>query len=278
MDYGPIVTAALQPDHYWTWIMVTQPLAGAGYLLRGLRLIAEPGLRRYAILPLLINVLVFGGLLWLAADQFAALVDAVLPALPSWLAWLAGVLWLLFALAAAVLIFFTFSVVANLIAAPFNDLLAEAVERRLGGHGPPGGGGMWRAVKGAPGAMLDELRKLGYFIRWAVPVLLLFLIPGVNLLAPIAWTVFTAWMLAIEYVDYPMGNHDLRPHRQRRILAAHRGLALGFGGMVMAGTLIPLANFVVMPAAVAGASALWVQRLRPDGPEGANGEEVSGIR
>ncbi|SFM25197.1 CysZ protein [Ectothiorhodospira mobilis] len=239
-------------------------LAGAGYLLRGLRLVIEPGLRRYVALPLLINALVFAGLLWLAADQFGALVDAILPALPQWLAWLAGVLWLLFFVAVAVLVFFTFSVVANLIAAPFNDLLAEAVERRLSGRGPPGGGGLWQAVKGAPGAMLDELRKLGYFIRWALPLLILFLIPGVNLLAPLAWAMFTAWMLALEYADYPMGNHDLRPDHQRRILGRQRWLSLGFGTGVMLATLIPLANFLVMPAAVAGASALWVDRLRQE--------------
>lgn len=239
-------------------------LAGAGYLLRGLRLVIEPGLRRYVALPLLINALVFAGLLWLAADQFGVLVDAILPALPQWLAWLAGVLWLLFFVAAAVLVFFTFSVIANLIAAPFNDLLAEAVERRLSGRAPPGGGGLWQAVKGAPGAMLDELRKLGYFIRWALPLLILFLIPGVNLIAPLVWAVFTAWILALEYADYPMGNHDLRPDRQRRILGRQRWLSLGFGTGVMLATLIPLANFLVMPAAVAGASALWVDRLRSE--------------
>lgn len=244
--------------------MVDQPLAGAGYLFRGLRLIVQPGLRRYVALPLLINVLVFGGLLWLAVDQFGALVDYIMPALPEWLMWLAWLLWLLFGLAAAVLVFFTFSVVANLIAAPFNDLLAEAVERRLSGQGPPGGGGIWQAVKGAPLAMFDELRKLGYFVKWAIPILILFVIPGVNLIAPIVWAVFTAWMLAIEYTDYPMGNHELPAVEQRRILSGRRWLSLGFGGMVMVGTMVPLANLVVMPAAVAGASALWVERLRTE--------------
>ena len=244
--------------------MLDQPFAGAGYLFRGLRLIAVPGLRRYVALPLLINVLVFGGLLWLAVDQFGALVDTIMPALPEWLMWLAWLLWLLFGLAAAVLVFFPFSVVANLIAAPFNDLLAEAVERRLSGQGPPGGGGLWQALKGAPRAMFDELRKLGYFVKWAVPILILFVIPGVNLVAPIVWAVFTAWMLAIEYADYPMGNHDLRGREQRRILAGRRGLSLGFGGAVMLGTMVPIANFLVMPAATAGAAALWVERLRSE--------------
>lgn len=244
--------------------MLDQPFAGAGYLFRGLRLIAEPGLRRYVALPLAVNVLVFAGLLWFAVDQFGAWLDVVIPVLPDWLAWLSWLLWLLFGLAITVLVFFTFSLVANLIGAPFNGLLAEAIERRLRGEDPPGGGGLWQAVKEAPLAILEELRKLLYFVKWAIPIVVLFFIPGVNLVAPIVWTLFSAWMLAVEYADYPMGNHGLGGREQRRILAGRRGLSLGFGGMVLLGTLIPLANFLVMPAATAGAAALWVDRLRPE--------------
>ena len=42
---------------------------------------------------------------------------------------------------------------------------------------------------------------------------------------------------------------------------------LGFGMAVMTATLIPLVNFMVMPAAVAGAAAIWIERLKDISPE-----------
>jgi CysZ protein len=110
--------------------------------------------------------------------------------------------------------------------------------------------------------MVSELRKLVYIVLWGVPVLLLFAIPGLNLAAPVIWMLFGAWMLAISYLDYPMGNHGLTFPEQRRQLGQRRYLALGFGGAAMFALAIPLVNFLVIPAAVAGATILWVERLQ----------------
>lgn len=241
--------------------MLRRPMTGAGYFLRGLRLLNTPGLRRYVALPLLINIVVFGVLLALGVSGFGALIEQMMPQLPDWLSWLAWLFWILFGLAALVVVFFTFTVVANLIAAPFNGLLAEAVERHLTGREPAGSGGLLQALRGAPGALLDELRKLLYYLVWVIPLLLLFLIPGLNLAAPLLWALFSAWMLAVEYGDYPMGNHGMDGRTQRQQLRRHRLLSLGFGGATLLGTMVPLFNFFVMPAAVAGATAMWIERM-----------------
>jgi CysZ protein len=58
-------------------------------------------------------------------------------------------------------------------------------------------------------ALLSELRKMSYFLLRAIPLLILFIIPGVNLVAPFLWIAFSAWFLALEYGDYPMANHGL---------------------------------------------------------------------
>jgi CysZ protein len=70
-------------------------------------------------------------------------------------------------------------------------------------------------------------------------------------------------MLAIDYHDYPMGNHQLLFNEQREVLKKKRTLALGFGMATMLATMIPIVNFFVIPAAVAGATALYVNRLKP---------------
>lgn len=240
--------------------MATQPLIGARYLLRGLHLIHRPGLRRYAYIPLAINILFFATILWLGASQFSDFINALLP---EWLDWLRWLLWPLFAVTAAVAIFFIFSAIANLIAAPFNGLLAEAVERHLTGQ-ENHRSSTWREVlQEGISDFWTELHKLSYFAMRAIPLLILFLIPGLNILAPFLWVILSAWMLSLEYLNYPMGNYGMALLTQRQCLQQHRLLGLGFGGATLLANSIPLLNFLVIPSAVAGATALWVERLKP---------------
>ncbi len=208
-------------------------------------------------MPLLINLLLFGAALWFGAAQFEELLDWLLP---RWLDWARWLLWPLFAATALLLVFYTFTLIANLIGAPFNGLLAEKLEARLTSS-PPSDIQHSDYLRSSSKAIVNELRKLAYVLQRTVPFLLLFLIPGLNLIAPFAWLAFAAWMLALEYVDAPMGNHNLTFRDGNRVLRAHRALALGFGAAVLLMTSIPILNFFAMPVAVAGATAMWVERL-----------------
>ncbi|ADE14595.1 protein of unknown function DUF540 [Nitrosococcus halophilus Nc 4] len=244
--------------------MATQTLVGASYLLRGLSLIHRPGLRLYAYIPLAINTLLFATLIWLGAAQFGTLIDSLLP---QWLDWLRWLLWPLFAITMAVVAFFIFSMITNLVAAPFNGMLAEAVERQLTGQEIHQSGTWKTLLQEALPAIWMELNKIGYFALRAIPLLILFFIPGLNIVAPFLWFAFSAWMLTLEYMDYPMGNHGVTFPEQRQRLQQHRLLGLGFGGATMLANSIPLVNFLVMPSAVAGATVLWVTQLKPNSPE-----------
>lgn len=237
-------------------------LKGLGYLAEGLRLIRLAGLRRFVLIPLLVNTLLFAALMLAAVSGFERLLEYLLGFLPEWLHWLQYLLWPLFALSALVVLAYSFTLIANLLAAPFNGQLAEAVERHLTGQSLEETGD-WRALLAdiVP-SLLSEVQKLAYFALRGLPLLLLFVIPGVNLAAPLLWTLFGAWMLALEYGDYPMGNHGLKFRDQRPRLRGRRLLALGFGLGVLGLTVIPIVNFLAMPAAVAGATALWVRELR----------------
>ena len=71
-------------------------------------------------------------------------------------------------------------------------------------------------------------------------------------------------MLALQYTDYPMGNHELFVKEELILLRKHRGRSLGFGGAVTLMATIPVINFLAMPAAVAGGTAFWVDKLSKD--------------
>jgi CysZ protein len=239
-------------------------LKGIGYVREGLRLMRQPGLRRYVAIPLLISVVIFTTAILVGIHWLENLLAWLLGWLPSWLDWLRYLLWPLFALTGVLLVFYTFSLLTNLIAAPFNGLLAEAVERHLDGRPLQEAGGWQALLKDILPSLFSELRKLLYFALRALPLGLLFLIPPVNLAAPFLWALFSAWMLAIEYVDYPMANHLLHFAEQRKRLRGRRLLAWGFGGASLLMTMIPVVNFLAMPAAVAGATAMWVREFKQD--------------
>jgi CysZ protein len=242
--------------------MISNPVTGAGYFFKGLSLLNKPGVRRFVIMPLLINILIFAGLIWLSADQFGGFIDWMTPTLPDWLLWLTWLLWLVFGLMAFIVLFFGFSILANLVGAPFNSYLAGAVEKHLTGQAlPETGKSFWQDVVEA---ILGELKKILYYLLWAIPLLIIGFIPGINLLAPVLWAVFGAWMLSLEYTDYPLGNYGLTFPAIRRKIREQRMLSLGFGAAVMLATLIPLFNFLVMPVAVAGATALRVEQIPLD--------------
>ena len=254
--------------------MSVDPASGAGYLLTGIGLISRPGLRRYVIVPLLINILVFTAGIAAGVSWFEGFITWMHGRIPGWLQWLDWVLWPLFVLLLLVLVVYGFSLLANLIAAPFNGLLAQKVELLLTGRPlePDGGGGAARMLKDLVPTLWDESRKLLYALLWAIPFLLLLFVP---LVGPVLWFLFTAWILAVQYADYPMGNNGLKFPEQRRRLRERRGLWLGFGAATAGLSLVPVLNFIVMPSAVAGATALWVRELK--GPRNYQGPHESRV-
>jgi CysZ protein len=241
--------------------MAVTPVSGAGYLFSGVGLITQPGLRRFVLIPLLINILVFSAAIYYGVMKFESFIVWMEAKIPSWLQWLDWILWPLFVLALVIVVFYSFTLVANILAAPFNGLLAEKVELHLTGRPLSEGGGLKKAMIELVPTLFDELRKLLYVLVWAIPFLILFLIPGVNAAAPVLWFLYTAWMLTVEYCDYPMGNHGLKFREMRSRLRNRRLLGLGFGAATAGLTMIPVVNFIVMPSAVAGATALWVREL-----------------
>src|SRR5690606_25468826 len=234
-------------------------LSGPHYLRHGLRLVVSPGLRLFVLLPLLVNLLLFAALIGLAVRQFGQWVDYFMPSLPDWLAFLEYLLWPLFVALVLLIVFFTFTLLANLIAAPFNGFLAEKVEVVERGEDPFPAFSWGELLAMVPRTLGRELRKLAYFLPRALALLILSLIPGLNLVAAPLWLLFGIWMMAVQYIDYPADNNKVSWQDMLAWLRARRWQSLSFGGIAYAALLIPGLNILMMPAAVAGATVFWVR-------------------
>lgn len=238
--------------------MKGNPVKGAGYLFRGFSMLPEPGIRKFVLIPMIINIFLFSGAIWLLINEFDTWVNYWLNKLPEWLSFLDWLLWPLFAILVLVAVYYGFSMVANLIAAPFNGFLSEKVEKMRSGAvmADEGWKGMLAMI---PRALQRELAKMAYYLPRLLLLLIFSFIPVVNVVAPFLWFLFGAWMMAIQYCDYPMDNNKVSFRQMKKLLAQRRLTSLSFGALVQVGMLIPVINLVLMPAAVIGATLYWTE-------------------
>lgn len=248
---------------------MSQPnfFTSAAYLRRGVQLVNTSGIRRFVIVPLLINIAVFGIFGWSAYIWFVNWLDGF--AVLRWagdvpiLGTLVGFIRGLIATAVFSVLVFLIALFSNLLAAPFNGLLAERVEAHLTGQAAPDTP-LRAVIKTLPRTIGAEFRKLIYLGVMLIGIGILHWIPIVNIVAPFLLIAFGAWMFAIEYWDYPMGNQGAVFSDVRKFARTRKPAAFGFGAVVALVSSIPILNFVVMPVAVAGATALWVEHLKDE--------------
>lgn len=242
--------------------MTHQQRSGFGYFFFGLELALTPGIRRFVLLPLLTNIILVGGALFYLFSHLDTWITQLIGQIPDFLSWLSYLLWPLLAITILATFSYFFSTLANFIAAPFNGLLAEKVEEKLIGA-PVNDDGLMSVIKDVPRVLAREWRKLLYTLPKAIGLFLLLLIPALGqTIGPLLWFLFTAWMLAIQYCDYPFDNHKVSFDQMRHNLKQKQGKAYSFGILVSVFTTIPILNLIVMPVAVCGATAMWVAEFK----------------
>lgn len=236
--------------------------SGFGYFFQGMTLALKPGIRRYVLLPLIANVVLVGSALFFLFSHLNEWIEGWMSTIPEWLSWLSYLLWPLLTITILGTFSYFFSTLANLIAAPFNGLLAEKVEATLCGK-IDNNQGMLSLVKDTPRLISREIQKIVYFFPKAIGLFILLFIPALGqTVGTVLWFVFSAWILAIQYCDYPFDNHKVPFHSMRQDLKGNQAKAYGFGFCVAFFTAIPIINLIVMPVAVCGATAMWVNEFK----------------
>ena len=160
--------------------------SGFGYFASGLSLVTQKGIKRFVLIPLAVNFLLFSVAFYYLLSELALWRDTALSHLPDWLTWLEFIFWPLAVIVIIVGFSFIFSAAANWIAAPFNGLLAEKVEQHLTGHTPTGT--LMDTMKDVPRMIGREWKKLTYYLpRMILFLILLFSLPVAG---QILWVLF----------------------------------------------------------------------------------------
>ena len=85
---------------------------------------------------------------------------------------------------------------------------------------------------------------------------------------------FTLVFLPLEYAGFAMDSRGLRFAQRRALVRRHPGLMLGFGAAASLTLLLPLLNFVCMPALVVGGTLMMLHLDAPAGTAPAGSPAV----
>lgn len=234
------------------------PLHAAALLLR------TPGLKRYAALPLLINIVLYFFVaiaafyfLWhwdLSAPSWDFLwgTGAVLSRAVSWT--LTTLKWVVSVPLILVICYVTFTTVGMIVASPFNDMLAARVEQAQceTGQRPPVP--VRVQIRAAVLSLLDAAwitTKQLFFMLLVLPFALIPIVGFVPLL------LVTAYFTGLGFVDTSMARNYLRPRHKKLTIRLHRSriLLLGLGAELL--FLIPFTGLLILPLGVTAGTMLY---------------------
>lgn len=220
-------------------------------------LLKTPGLKRHALLPFLVNVVVFSAV-------FSLVIFLILPGIhldrwsPSWAGrWGPSVLsllkWILGLVLYMVALVYGFTAIGLIVAGPFNDLLSERVEKALCASEANPRLPFRETLQQITATLLSSLSILfwqAFCTLLALPFLLIPVIGAIPLLAANAY--FQGW----GFMAVPLSRHFLKGRHRKAGLRDHRWeiFGLGIGMTLLLG--IPLIDLFVLPLGVTAAT--WI--------------------
>ncbi len=223
-------------------------------------LFRHPRLLPFALIPILINIVLFAIGFYLSLSYFNRWLEALIPDGNAWY-WIALVylLTVLVVLVLLLIIVLSFTILANIIASPFNDALSARTESLALGR-----------EAGAPFSLVDILREMGRTVIEEFKKILFYLI-AVGLLLflnfiPVLgqalygflFTVLTIVWLGLSFLDYAMARHDYRFGGKLAFIRSNFLPVFGYGAGIFAGALIPIFNLAMIPMAVVGGTLLFL--------------------
>ncbi len=222
---------------------VAAPLVGLKYLR------CHPRLWRYAVIPIVLNLLITGLALILFLAAVVGFLTYLHPVFPPGWGWLlseilCGVVALLLALGATLM---TWMVLQAVLCDHYYEELARQVELQLGMQPEDMVGLPLREQIG------DVLRDLTLLVGVNLGFLLLHLVPVLGSIIGILGSLyFTCYLLGTGYLGYPLCLR--RQHRKQRVAFTRRFRAqtVGLGAVVSLAALLPVVGSFVLATAVVG--------------------------
>jgi len=230
-------------------------------------LLLSRGVKRYAVLPLLANAVIYA----MVMIVFIVLIAHWQPQVGAWEFWgptgrwlasainftLGPLKWIVAIPTLLVFCYFTFTMVGLVIAAPFNDMLSARVERAIC-HPREGEERLPLMMTGRLMAltMWDSLVIVARQLLWTIATLPFLVIPIVGF---IPFFLVTAHFTGLGYFDTSMARNNLRNRHKTPVLRVHRMELLGLGAVMELLFMIPFVGLLLLPLGVTAGTILYCE-------------------
>jgi CysZ protein len=241
------------------WAGFALPARAANVLLR------NRGVKRYAVLPLIVNALVyftvFALFIWFLLNWQVPQVGPwdFWGGFGAWLAdavnWAAGTLkWLLLVPLFFIISYFTFTMVGMIIASPFNDMLSEKTEQVLTHPRQAAGLPLKITARAMVTSLFDTIVILLWQLLFTVLVLPLLIVPVIG------WVplfLVTAYFTGLGFIDISMARNYLRNRHKKPAVRLHRASVFGLGMAMELLFMVPFVGLLMLPLGVVAGTILY---------------------
>ncbi len=238
-------------------------LFGLTYPFRSLRFFfSHTVLIKYSIAPMLINLLIYGSV-------FIFSYSWLLNSLDKWLGientevgfWLKFIHTLLLIIGFLLLLFICyllFTILGNIITAPFNEEISQRVEEIVTSGGVVHKMGFW---EDAYISIIGEVQKLLFYLTILLFIFCLNIIPVAgSLLATVIGVIFSCFYNALDFLDYPMTRKKMKFRDKLKITHKGRLVTYGFGLTSFLFMFLPVVNVFMKPILVAAGTSLYYEK------------------
>ena len=256
------MVAALPPRELWVkYNMLTgllAPITAARFLIK------NKGLIKYFVIPFAINIFIFSFFLYYAINWLPEIMQSLLPESNSGFIRilyypLIAVLWGLILLISVS----CFSILGNIIASPFNDLLTQEVESLVLGTSPAESSFSLKDLYKIPRGILEELKRIGFASFIFIIFLPLNLVPLVGqILYLFLNSIVLAIFLGLEFFSYSLDRRDYSFKQKLRFIKDNFFNVMGVGTSAWILLMIPFINFSILPLTAIGATLCFCKRIK----------------
>jgi CysZ protein len=233
----------------------------------GKLLLRTPSLWPLVLLPFVLSLVAFVAVfaaVFALRDRWMAL----LPAAGA----LRSIVGVVAYIALLVIGFFAYLPLATLIAAPFNESIAEAVERRLGGAEPPPFS-FGRFLGDLGRGIAHAIRSLVRYLMLAAAVFVASFLPVIGpAIALVGGGYLAARFAAYDSLDATLSRWRWSYQRKQELLRRRRALCMGLGALVAGLLVVPVLNALALSLGAAGGASLALDAV----PEAERGATAAG--
>lgn len=233
---------------------LTRFLRGAACPFRAIRLIFSSGkVFLLALVPFVLCLVIYLGVFMAVLFLADNVADLIVEPGAWWRTVVRTALIVALPVAFLVLAVFTYTLACFVVAGPLYDWLSAAVEKKLTG-----------SVEEEPFSVKNMLVDLVRSVAYAVVILLaalcvllfgLLFVPVTTVLALMG----SAVLLALEYLDYPMGRRRMTLGERARFARRYGWELLGLGLPLLLGLVIPFVGAAFLPIGVVAGTLLFME-------------------